>query len=72
MMYDVEIATGLWLAMGPFQIMSMSFPQKRSFDGRTYEFNMGAARCTVLVAFGPKGPNAKDLAGIFCKASHDC
>ena len=34
---DGKIATKLWLAMGPFQIMLMSIRQTRSLDSRTYE-----------------------------------
>ena len=33
---DGKIATKLWLAMGPFQIMLMSIRQTRSLDSRTY------------------------------------
>ena len=32
---DGKIATKLWLAMGPFQIMLMSIRQTRSLDSRT-------------------------------------
>ena len=33
---DGKIATKLWLAMGPFQIMLMSIRQTRSLGSRTY------------------------------------
>ena len=35
---DGKIATKLWLAMGPFQIMLMSIRQTRSLDSRTYGY----------------------------------
>ena len=35
---DGKIATKLWLAMGPFQIMLMSIRQTRSLDSRTYVY----------------------------------
>ena len=34
---DGKIATKLWLAMGPFQIMLMSIRQTRSLDSRTHK-----------------------------------
>ena len=37
---DGKIATKLWLAMGPFQIMLMSIRQTRSLDSRTYIYTL--------------------------------
>ena len=44
---DGKIATKLWLAMGPFQIMLMSIRQRRSLDSRTYN------RYDIFIPMGP-------------------